>query len=305
MAEAMTRHTGEVSVYHLGKFAGLGTRHGVVPWGDSAKQLRISTAENRRFLYYLTADERIGDLLWEEVDADRKLADVSPRRKLSPKAAPTTVSVSVGTDWGAVSAALLTAWERTGDAKYRDKLLNGMKSIAALKHGWLSGGGAYDPETGKFSQESERFDVSHLNILFGAVEVNAELLQLLSVPEYEKTWIQYCELYNAGADEQRRVVGERLEKTALEQAHSRLTAYAAWKEKNATLAARGWKEFFSGSQGASILHKPFPIRHFQGPDVLGAIDEAAVTTNETAQWGLSAIECLSLIGDQLPDIKLP
>ena len=28
-AEAMTRHTGEVDVYHLGRFKGLGTRHGV------------------------------------------------------------------------------------------------------------------------------------------------------------------------------------------------------------------------------------------------------------------------------------
>ena len=41
-AEAMTRHTGEVDVYHLGKWAGLGTRHGVQHWADSAKQQRIS-----------------------------------------------------------------------------------------------------------------------------------------------------------------------------------------------------------------------------------------------------------------------
>ncbi len=33
MAEAMTRHTGEVDVYHLGRFAGLGSRHNVRHWG--------------------------------------------------------------------------------------------------------------------------------------------------------------------------------------------------------------------------------------------------------------------------------
>ena len=60
-AEAMTRHTGEVDVYHLGQWAGLGTRHGVQHWADSAKQQRISTAVYRRFYYYLTADERTGD----------------------------------------------------------------------------------------------------------------------------------------------------------------------------------------------------------------------------------------------------
>ena len=37
MAEAMMRHTGEVDVYHFGRFAGLGTRYGVVHWGDSCE----------------------------------------------------------------------------------------------------------------------------------------------------------------------------------------------------------------------------------------------------------------------------
>ncbi|MBX2822573.1 MAG: hypothetical protein KTR29_22945, partial [Rhodothermaceae bacterium] len=59
-AEAMTRHTGEVDVHHIGRFAPLGSRHNVLHWGCSAKQLRISTALNRRYYYYLTADERVG-----------------------------------------------------------------------------------------------------------------------------------------------------------------------------------------------------------------------------------------------------
>jgi hypothetical protein len=40
--------------------------------------------------------------------------------------------MSVGTGWGSVGAAPVTAWERTGDTKYRDKLVTGMKTIAAL-----------------------------------------------------------------------------------------------------------------------------------------------------------------------------
>ena len=59
----MTRHTGEVDVYHMGRFAGLGTRHGVQHWGDSSKQPRVSNAAYRRIYYYLTADERVGDLM--------------------------------------------------------------------------------------------------------------------------------------------------------------------------------------------------------------------------------------------------
>ena len=70
-AEAMTRHTGEVDVYHLGKWADLGTRHGVQHFGDSAKQVRISTPVYRRLFYYLTADERTGDLMRAPLFAGR------------------------------------------------------------------------------------------------------------------------------------------------------------------------------------------------------------------------------------------
>jgi hypothetical protein len=305
MAEAMSRQTGEVDVYHLGPYAGLGTRHGVVHWGDSAKQLRISTAENRRFLYYLTADERVGDLMREELGAAWRLGDVPADRKVE-KAIPGEgkklfpVPMNIGTDWCSVAAAELTEWERTGDPKYRDKLVNSMKSIAALPHGWFSGEGGYDPNTGLFTPTSDKIEVGHLSVVFGGFEINAELLQLLDVPAYEHTWLQYCELYNAGNDEQARVLGQGLGKLNLGQAHSRLTAYAGWKTKDPKLADRAWNEFFGGAAGLKLLDEPFAVTHVQGPDVLNPIDEITDSTNSVDQWGLAAIECLSLVGDQMP-----
>jgi hypothetical protein len=304
-AEAMCRNTGEVAVYHLGQFAGLGTRHGVVPWGDSAKQLRISTAENRRFMYYLTADERIGDLLWEEVHADRKLALVEPDRKLAgfkpvQPGQPYTESMSVGTDFGSVAAALITAWERTGDIQYRDKLVTSMKSIAGLAHGWFSGGGNYDPETGRFYSIDDKFDVGHLSIVFGGFEVNAELAQLIDVPEYHATWLKYCELYNAGGAEQQKELGQDLGKLNLQQGHSRLTAYAAYEEHNPALAARAWKEFYAGVAGLKMIPEPFPLRQVLPPNVLAPVNEIDVSTNAVNQWSLAAIEDLALVGDQIP-----
>jgi hypothetical protein len=271
--------------------------------------LRIITVANRRFFYYLTADERVGDLMWEEVNADQKLAEVSPRRKLGKPAAddsdkPFSTNVSFGTDWGAISAALLTAWERTGDLKYRDKLVTSMKTIGAMKHGWFAGGGGYDPETGRFFPDSDKLDVSHLSAVFGGFEMNAELLQLLSVPEYERTWLQYCQLYNASADEQKRALGEPLSKLNLFQAHARLTAYAGLKKKDPQLSARAWNEFFAGKAGLKLLPEPFPVRRLQGPDVLNPIDEASLSTNAVAQWGLTAIQCQSLAGDKIPEQPL-
>ena len=80
MAEAMTRHTAEVDVYHIGENAGLGSRHNVSHWGCGAKEARISQAARNRFYYYLTTDERCGDLMTEVKDAEQKLYTTDPMR---------------------------------------------------------------------------------------------------------------------------------------------------------------------------------------------------------------------------------
>ena len=75
----MTRHTSEVDVYHIGKFAGLGSRHNVRHWGDGSKEVRESQAPYRRFYYYLTTDERTGDMMHEvALTADVAMALTDP-----------------------------------------------------------------------------------------------------------------------------------------------------------------------------------------------------------------------------------
>jgi hypothetical protein len=123
------------------------------------------------------------------------------------------------------------------------------------------------------------------------------LLQLLDVPEYQKTWLQYCELYNAAPEEQKRILGQDTGKLNLWQAHSRLTAYAAWQKKDPKLAARAWKEFLNAKAGMKVMTPPYPVREVKGPDVLNSITETDLSTNATAQWGLAAIQCLGLIGN--------
>ncbi|MET0424718.1 MAG: hypothetical protein ABW046_12630, partial [Actinoplanes sp.] len=143
-AEAMTRHTGEVDVYHLGKWAGLGTRHGVQHWADSAKQQRISTAIYRRIYYYLTADERTGDLLTELVDSDRTFLVLDPIRKIRTEPYtpdPHALSIGLGTDWSGLAAAWLTEWERRGPQAElaRTKLVGTMETIGAMPNGFVTG----------------------------------------------------------------------------------------------------------------------------------------------------------------------
>lgn len=305
MAEAMTRHTGEVDVYHIGRFAPLGSRHNVMHWGCSAKQLRISTAANRRFLYYLTADERIGDLLHEQVDGVKKLHDiVATRKRISedPRTKPANIVLSsFGTDWGAVAAAWLTEWERTRNPEIKEKLINSMKTIAAQPKKFFTGSGYMDVNTGKFEiSKSNKVTASHLNAVFGLTEICEELIQSFDVPAFRDAWLQYCRLYNASKEEQEKELGASHEEKA-GQEHSRLTAYAAWYYKDNKLAERSWSEF-NGRLNPKFATQRTKIKTIYPPEVLNPVDENPyISTNEIAQWGLSAIQCLRYVGDSFPE----
>lgn len=309
-AEAMTRHTGEVDVHHVGRFAPLGSRHNVLHWGCSAKQLRISTAINRRYYYYLTADERVGDLMRAQVEAARTLLDVPPGRKLASAAMAgdldrgesvgrQRVGLGFGTDWGSLAGAWFTEWERTGSALMKTRLLNSMKTIGGQPHGFFSAGVTMDLDTGEFSiAPKNQVGISHLNAVFGLVEICAELIQNFDVPEFRQAWLDYCELYNADPAVQEARIGRSFPNPNLRQGHSRLTAYAAAKLGRKDLAARAWDEFKGSARWERVEPKRVPVT---GPDVLRPVDEArGVSTNGTAQWGLAAIQCLALVGDEWP-----
>ena len=310
-AEAMTRHTGEVDVHHIGRFAPLGSRHNVLHWGCSAKQLRISTALNRRYYYYLTADERVGDLMREQVEAGRTLLDVPPGRKLAyadvqgdldrvQTTDGVTVGLSIGTDWGSIAGAWLTEWERTGDVRMRDRLQASMRTIGQQPHGFFTTGFVMNLDTGAFDIATHNnVGISHLNAVFGLVEVCAELIQLLDDSAFEQAWLQYCELYSAPDAEQERVLGQSFRNNGLRQGHSRLTAYVARARQDPQLAARAWGEF-NNSQGRLPADHVLERTLVTGPEVMRPVEEARfVSTNGTAQFGLAAIQCLALIGDYL------
>jgi hypothetical protein len=300
-AEAMTRHTGEVDVHHLGRFAPLGSRHNVMHWGCSAKQLRISTALNRRYYYYLTADERVGDLMREQIEAARTLRTIQPERKLprTRTRAPLDPEgehayLGFGTDWGSIAGAWLTEWERTRDPRTRERLLSSMRTIGAQPRGFFTGSGRMNLRTGAFDIATDpTINVSHLSAAFGLPEVCAELIELLRVPEFERAWLQYCELYNAPAEHQHKVLSQSLGELNLQQGHARLTAYAAHRKQDAALARRAWQELDAGRNGYPATQQ-YESQRVAGPAVLNPVTEAAwVSTNLTAQWGLAAIECMA------------
>jgi hypothetical protein len=83
------------------------------------------------------------------------------------------------------------------------------------------------------------------------------------------------------------------------QGHSRLDAYAAVQTGDAKLAARAWEKFYTsdGYQESA----PWRTEKASGPVTTVAGSEANwVHTNDTALYGLAAIENLVLLGDRMP-----
>jgi hypothetical protein len=310
MVEAMSRHTGEVDTYHLGRFAHLGSRHNVRHWGCGAKEARISQAALRRFYYYLTTDERTGDVMHEQADADLTYLDLDPMRLASPLEGQKKYPARIrgGPDWLACVGNWMTEWERTGNTKYRDKILAGIQSFAGMPYGFLSGPNSlfgYDPATNKlYTLEADPFGSYNLQVIMGGAEIAMELDALLGNADWSRMWLQYCRLVGAPEEVVKRDMathnewpGDRRGGTG---SNGRLAAYAYAKTNDTRWAARAWEQLlrsFDRRPGAAM----FATRTVKGPEVLNEIEEVpGLSTNSTAQWCLNAIEVLALAGDHAP-----
>ncbi|KAG9256549.1 uncharacterized protein F5Z01DRAFT_741921 [Emericellopsis atlantica] len=320
-AEAMTRHTGEVDCYHIGDWKGLGTRHGVLHFSDSAKQGRIAQPQYRKYFYYLTGgDERVGELLTETLDADKTYGKLDPVRKVRedgwvPEPGK-PFTFGLGTDWGAMAAGWLIEWERRGPRweEAREKLTNTAAGIANLTNGFVTGSATYDIDARTLTappadpNNEGIVEVSHLSAVFGAPEVISEALEYWGddAPEgFKDAWLDYCYYYSAPASEQEERYGEAFGKLNLYQAHMRLTAYYAQQKDDKDVAVRAWKEFYESTDGF-LADQEWAMEEISGPEVLLPIHEAAwISTNAAAQYGLAGIQGLALARDALEEYSPP
>jgi hypothetical protein len=337
LAEAHARNTSETDVYHTGPMAGLGSRHNVVKWGDGAKEARISQAAHWRYYYYLTTDERTGDIMHEVARSDIAATRYDPMREAEPQVPGEPVypaRIRIGPDWFAFAGNWMTEWERTGDARWRDRILAGVDSIVAMPYwlesgqinglnpdlrsggiGPLKGGGVqlvgYDIDTGKLTAIRDPLTKGSVPVSYnlatiqGGAEVMFELVPLLGRNDFATAWLQYCRLGSAPAevltkDRSTGTEGSDARYALNGQSGPRLAAYAYAGTKNPAFAKKAVAELIgSGARGAT----PQPLA---GPTTLNSIEEApGVSTNEAAQTGLTAIEVLELCKDQLPTAAPP
>ena len=285
MATAMTRHASEVDVYHIGPNAGLGSRHNVSHWGCGAKEARISQAGFNRIMYYLTADERLGDLMSDVTDSDQKLYTIDPMRLAQPREKyPCTAPARLrfGPDWLAYAGNWMTEWERTENTSYRDKIQAGMKSICALPSRLFTGPLAlgYDPATGIITSECDSTlqTTNHLMTIMGGFEINNELMDLIPDADWEDAWLEHATHYKQKA---REILHNRFRV-------SRLQAYSAWKRGDKALADEAWHDLLTTAEHTDAPRMQISI--IEGSEVPAPMHEASpISTNDAALWSLDAI----------------
>ena len=316
LARAMSRHCSEVDVYHGGKYAMLGTRHNVRHWGCGAKEVRISMAGHHRFFYYLTADERIGDVMDEVKDAD--YATIRGRDPMQSyfEAHEKYSHIRVGPDWSSFVINWMTRWERFEDEKYRDKLL---QSIASLKRAPLrmASGSTfhYDPTTGEMhymgapniaghEHLGDGNYQQHMVICFGGPETWFELADLLQDKEFSEMFAQLCSYYPMTPEERKRASGglfndENMGAWSGDCYAVRMFAYSAyWYNRERDMAKAqnyiGPENFCRFGSMIDGQGKPAyqQVPAHESPRPLREVP--VLTTNGVAQWSLNYMETCKL-----------
>ncbi|MCZ8511081.1 hypothetical protein O9H85_01245 [Paenibacillus filicis] len=302
-AEAMTRHTSEVDVYHIGEYAGLGSRHNVLHWGCGCKEARIGMAGLHRMYYYLTADERIGDIMDEVKDADYATAGLDPMRSYYPKDEFVTHTRS-GPDWSAFCSNWLTRWERYEDTFYRDKMLTGLDCLKRMPYRLLTGPVfGYDPATGILEHMGDENWGHHLMICMGGAQVWMEMAQLLKDAEFADMIAEYGAFYNLPKEEKaRRTSGAIPGKDwNIPMLSTAMMAYAARHAQDSQLAREAWSYLLQETNHWQI-RIPLETEPVERSEYICPIREIPwMSTNTAAQWCLNTMICLELIGDQLPE----
>lgn len=296
-ARAMSRHTSEVDVYHMGKYAMLGTRHNVRHWGCKWKEPRISMAGHHRFFYYLTGDERIGDVMDFVKDADYA------RRDDQAVDEEGCVNARTGPDWSSYVSNWMVRWERFQDTRYRDKILEGISSLKQAPNRLASGSTfRYDPKTGMMHYKGEGNYQYHMVVCFGGPETWFELADLLQDEEFKDMLAQFGD-YFAMTPEERKEKSNGLYNETNDKAWNglpfaiRMVAYAGYRFDN---PARMQQALDMLSDAAKLGYNTPGRIDGEGDLVYNGIPEAdyirsireveRVNTNGVSQWSLNYIE---------------
>lgn len=303
MAKDMTRHTSEVDVYHIGEYARLGSRHNVVHWGCGCKESRISMAHLHKIFYYLTGDERTGDILDEVVDVDYAVGELDPMRAYHSPSAEFKTHVRFGPDVMSFCSNWFTYWERHEDKKYFDKLIKTLDFFKKDHRFVLSGVYGYNPDTTTYYD----FRVeggSHFMHCFGNLYVWLEIANCLEDNEIKEQLMDLGQFYGTtdihkrfrdkkcadwGFDE---VPGEGRMKHA--SYNVGISAMAAKLRNDKALADEIWHMLHNDKW----LSMPLVDKVIDKDNCHKVLTEShMISTNAVGQWGTNMYVAMKFLGD--------
>lgn len=303
MAEAMSRHCSEVDTYHFGPLKGLGSRHNVRHWGCSCKEPRIGMAGHNRFLYYLTADERLGDVMEDVKDADLTMSKNIHNLVKAPdgQLLPGTRS---GPDWSSYVSNWMTHYERTLEARYRARIEAGISDIAATPYGFASGPDyLYDVESGHliYNGEIENTPTQHLQICMGGPQIWLETADMLEDNTLKELLADLGAFYYLTPEEKAGRTDEKIFKRPFSWPFmaAGVSAFAAYWRKDEQLAKQTWNILFETLERNAGTDGIIPEYYEKGSEHNNGQEIPWISTNTISQWCLNVIMGLEFIREYL------
>lgn len=297
MAEAMTWHSAEVDRHHSGDYAQLGSRHNVSHWGCGCKEVRISMAGLHKYYYFLTGDERMGELLSEVRDAQNALDRLDPMREFYDRRQGRT-HIRIGPDWAALTSNWFVEWERTGDPQWRDLITKGIEQIKAMPMGLLSGP-TLELETATADLHHMHLGTNggfHMIIAFGAPQVWMEIAEVMNHGDFARMLAEFGRFYALSDAEKRAQSGDVLDDSffAWPPMASGMMAFAAKYYNDAALAQKVWDILLEDTHGG--MSRPFKDSLLEAQSWAPVLEYPQISTNWASQWCLNAMLALELIG---------
>lgn len=299
LAEALSRHAADVDMYHFGPMKGLGSRHNVRHWGCPCKEPRISMAGHHRPLYYLTGDRRAGDCMDDALAAAESLG-VMPWFQREEGG----VRLRSGPDWAALVSDWMTAYERTLNPAWREKIETGVACLAKAPLGLSSGPRfGFDPASSRLEYLGEAEGGSmHLQACMGETEVWLETADMLENRALaDMTARNGLNFFLSPEERERRSNGLLRDRSFGSPIYSaEMQAWAARQSGDSAMAQAIWMRLLSLLYAPGHPEGYRPVPYALGDDGEPRLEIPWITTNFTAQWCLKAIVTADLIPDALP-----
>lgn len=302
LAEAMTKHTSEVDIYHSGEYKGLGSRHNVVHWGCQAKEARVSMAGLHRYYYFLTGDPRTKEIIHEVADNEKVFNRLEPLREFYERQ-DDLIPIRTGPDWVSLVSNWFTNWEISNDNTYKDKIEIGINNLYQTKNRLLSGPTVlFNPKTYELSYYGTgNVGGYHMIISFGGPEVWIEYAETTNNIKLKEMIAEFGRFYPLSDEEMRSQSNGELFKQhfAWPMFATTMMAYSAKFSNDAELAKTAWRHLLEPELSGIPNHVETTLVE---ASTWKTIQEMPwITTNVVSQWCLNTMICLELIGDKIPE----